>query len=183
MATSTVPPSAPVAGPVIWITGLPGSGKTTISTSLCRLLRERAIPVVLLDGDDFREAMGNDLGYGQADRLLNARRLGAFCRLLSAQGVHVVCATVSMFRECHEWNRQHLPRYVEVLVRTRHDLRLARDRKGIISAAAAQQLRDVVGADQSFEEPAAPHLVIENDEDGTVSASARRILELLETSS
>ena len=168
-------------GIVIWITGLPGAGKTTISRDVYRQLAERTPAVVRIDGDQFRELMGNDVGYSPADRLVNARRISRLCQLLSSQGVHVVCATVSLFHECHEWNRTHLPRYVEVFLRVRNDTLLARDQKGLFSAAAGGAKGEVVGAGQTFDAPLAPDAVIDTDDDGTPAAvAAQRIVSLVE---
>src|SRR5215467_14030185 len=104
------------AGTVFWITGLPRSGKTTLARALCAALRARKNPVVALDGDAFRAACGNDLGYDHGSRLQNARRLSGTCRLISSQGLTVVCSTVSLFAEIHTLNRATLKRYVEVVL-------------------------------------------------------------------
>jgi adenylylsulfate kinase len=165
-------------GTVVWITGLPGAGKTTIAEEVHRLLKARSSAVVRLDGDVFREAMGNDLGYDMADRLENARRLSRFCRLLSTQGLDVVCATVSLFHEIHVWNRTNLPRYLEVYLRVSAATLRARDQKMLVSAG-----KNVVGVDQPFDEPVDAHLVLDND-DGQQSPAqaAARIIALMERS-
>jgi adenylylsulfate kinase-like enzyme len=169
-----------MSGVVVWITGLPGSGKTTVATEVERVLRARATPVVRLDGDVFREVMGNDLGYGREDRLRNARRLSRMCKLLADQGINVVCATVSLFREVHEWNRANLEGYVEVYLRVAHATLVARNQKGLIRKALAGEAMELVGVDQSFDEPTEPHLVIANDDGGAAPAeSAARIAALV----
>ncbi|MEK6609012.1 MAG: adenylyl-sulfate kinase [Myxococcota bacterium] len=174
------PNAAP--GTVIWITGLPGSGKTTLAKKVQHILLGRTPAVVRLDGDGFREVMGNDLGYGMADRLKNAQRLCRMCRMLSEQGLHVVCATVSLFAECHAWNRAHLARYVEVYVRVKSETLISRDQKGLVAKALRGAHAEVVGFDQPFDEPAAPHLVIDNDDGGDPpERSAARIAALVET--
>lgn len=168
------------AGTVVWITGLPGSGKTTIAGELVRQIRLHTLAVVSVDGDAFREVVGNDLGYSNADRLENARRIGRLCRMLSRQGHHVVCSTVSLFHECHAWNRAHFPRYLEVLVRVREETLLSRDQKQLYSQARAGMNADVPGAGQSYELPLDPDLVLDNDEgEGAPALLAARILERL----
>ncbi|MBI4616305.1 MAG: adenylyl-sulfate kinase [Planctomycetes bacterium] len=166
-------------GTVVWITGLPGAGKSTVAREVFRLLRERTPAVARLDGDLFRDVMGGDLGYGLADRLENARRISRMCRMLSEQGLHVVCATVSLFRECHEWNRANLPRYVEVFLRIRRETFLARNQKGLVSRALSGGAGEVVGVDQPYDEPTSPDLVADTDDGAEPpGAVARRIVEL-----
>ena len=164
-------------GLVIWITGLPGSGKTTIARELASRMRARTPAVVMVDGDVFREILGNDLGYSNADRLENARRIGRLCRMLAAQGQQVVCSTVSLFHECHAWNRAHLPRYVEVLVSVSEQTLLARDQKQLYSRARAGIDTNLPGAGQPYELPLKPHLVLDNDGAGSPAQHAARILE------
>lgn len=167
-------------GTVVWITGLPGAGKTTIAKEVLRLLRARTSAVVCLDGDVVREVMGNDLGYALEDRLRNARRLARLCKLLSDQGLHVVCATVSLFRELHEWNRDNLQRYVEVYLRVTRETLIARDQKGLIRKAIAGEVDNLIGIDQPFDEPAEPHLVIDNNDGGDPpEKSAARIASMV----
>ena len=167
-------------GTVIWITGLPGAGKTTIARELERQIRVRTPAVVSVDGDAFREILGNDLGYSSADRLENARRIGRLCRMLSIQGQHVVCSTVSLFHECHAWNRAHFPRYLEVLVRARDETLRARDQKQLYSRAHAGTEPNVPGAGQPYELPLNPDLVLDNDDGGDAPPRlAARILERL----
>jgi adenylylsulfate kinase len=159
-------------GTVVWITGLPGAGKTTLAAEVARVLRGRSAAVVRLDGDVFREVMGNDLGYSREDRLRNAWRVARMCKLLSDQGLDVVCATVSLFREIHEWNRASFARYVEVYLRVSRETLIARNQKGLIRKALAGELGELVGVDQDFDEPVAPDLVIANDDRSESPASA-----------
>lgn len=160
-------------GRVVWITGLPGAGKTTVAGEVYRLLKTVSPAVVRVDGDVFRELMGHDLGYGMADRLENARRLTRLCGFLAGQGLDVVCATVSLFREIHVWNRAHLPRYFEVYLRVTAETLEARDQKKLVSSGS-----QVVGVDQPFDEPADAHMVIDNDDGGEPPAQvALRIVE------
>ena len=95
-------------GRVYWITGLSGAGKTTIGTALYRQLKGNMDNVVLLDGDAIRKALGNDLGYSDAERRKVAYRNGGICKLLSDQGIHVVCCTISMYDEVRNWNRKNI---------------------------------------------------------------------------
>ena len=165
----------------MWITGLPGSGKTTIATSVCDYLRKRNSAVVQLDGDIFREITANDLGYSIEDRLTNAWRIVRLCRVLAEQGLVVVCATASLFRKIHEWNRANFPRYLEIYLRVDNETLLKRNADGLIGATLEKGGRNLIGLDQPFDEPECPDLVIENVDTGPkVSDSAERIAALVE---
>ena len=165
-------------GTVIWITGLPGSGKTTIAQKVCDRLRAQTPAVVLVDGDIVREALGG-LGYSMPDRLENARRISRLCQMLSRQGVHVVCATVSLFHEIHRWNRQQLPNYLEVRVDVRWETLQARDKKGLYSSAASGQATDVLGVNQSVEMPMDPDIVLTNDDDVDDARMAQNVEQIV----
>jgi adenylylsulfate kinase len=160
--------AAPVPGTVYWITGLAGSGKTTLGRGLCEHLRSAGRTVVFLDGDVLRQVFGDDLGYSPEERLKSAMRNSRLCELLSSQGVDVVCATISMFRSCRDWNRRHIRRYVEIYVRAPIEVLIARDQKGLYSRALNGEINHVMGIDVPVEEPECPHLVVDND--GSLSA-------------
>ena len=150
-------------GTVYWFTGLSGSGKTTLATLFCTRLRATGRPVIMLDGDRLREVFGHDLGHAEADRRAAAMRNARLCELLSGQGVDVVCATISLFRSCHEWNRAHLANYREVFVDAPVDVLRSRDPHGLYARAARGELRDVVGLDLPAELPESPDVTVAND--------------------
>lgn len=151
------------AGTVFWVTGLSGAGKTTLSTMLRLRLIENGRPAVLLDGDAMREVMGPELGHSRSERRTLAGRYSRLCLLLSSQGVDVVCATISMFHDCREWNRANLRPYVEVYVRVPHDVLASRDTKGIYKRSRAGEEMDVVGIDLHAETPQSPDITVDND--------------------
>ena len=150
-------------GRVFWITGLAGAGKSAVGRGLRARMLARGQRAVLLDGDEVRLAIAPDLGFSRAERLESGRRNGRLCRLLASQGVDVICATISMFRECHEWNRAHLARYFEVYLRVPMDVLIARDKKGLYSRALAGELSNVSGVDMRVDEPVAADVVVDND--------------------
>ncbi|MCW8141160.1 MAG: adenylyl-sulfate kinase [Planctomycetota bacterium] len=166
-------------GRVVWITGLPGAGKSTIARHVHRALRAAGRPTAYLDGDAVRAACGADLGYDPDARLRNALRVARLCRMLALQGLDVVCATVSLFHAVHRWNRERLPGYVEVLVRARGETLRRRDQKGLYSGAAGGARVDVPGLDQAAELPTAPHLIVDNDDEGDAARAAGAVIELL----
>ena len=163
-------------GRVFWLTGLPGSGKSTLGAALFRALRAQGVAAAYLDGDAVRAACGNDLGYDPPDRLANAWRLARLCRMLALQGLDVVCPTVSLFAAIHAWNRASLPRYVEVLLEA--DPAVLRARKPLMALAEAGQAA-VPGVNQPHDLPAAPHLRLRTDLCGSdPQALVARVLEV-----
>lgn len=165
-------------GVVIWITGLSGAGKSTIARAAVGLLKAEGTTPVLLDGDEFRAAVGDDLGHDPKGRLLNAYRLARFATYLASQDHVVLCATMSLFHEVQEWNRKNAPHYVEVYLKVGLDRLTARDPKGLYARAQRGEASGVVGVDLPFHEPLAPDLVLHNENDvDDVSHLARQILD------
>ena len=107
-----------ISGQVIWITGLSGAGKSTLACELVTNLRRSSETVVMLDGDDLREALGvataDKENHGREGRLALAFQYSRLCRVIASQGFTVVISTISLFREIHAWNRANLPGYFEV---------------------------------------------------------------------
>jgi adenylylsulfate kinase-like enzyme len=166
-------------GRVYWFTGLSGAGKTTIGRLFFGMLRARNAAAVLLDGDILREVFGNDLGHSREERLKSAMRNSRLCKMLSDQGIDVVCATISLFRECQEWNRAHMPGYHEIYLRVPMTVLLERDQKQLYSRALRGEVKDVMGIDVPMEEPSRPELIVENDGSEKPAALAQRIFDLL----
>jgi adenylylsulfate kinase-like enzyme/phosphohistidine swiveling domain-containing protein len=149
-------------GRVYWITGLSGAGKSTVGKELWRRLRAAGRAAVLLDGDIVREVIAEDLGHTTPNRRKSAMRNARLCRLLSAQGIVVICPTISLFHEVHRWNRANIPGYCEIYLRVPMEELRRRDPKGIYAAAHRGELRDVVGLDVPAELPESPDLVLDN---------------------
>lgn len=154
-------------GEVFWITGLAGAGKSSIARAVADLLREEFQHVVILDGDDFRALMGNDLGYSDADRKENAWRIARWCNFLAQQGIIVVCATISLYDEVRSWLRDNVSSFHVVFVDPPLAVLRARDQKGLYSSAemslgSAANL-PVAGINQAVERPADADLVISNE--------------------
>lgn len=147
---------------VVWIIGLSGAGKTTLANEVVNIVREQKKNVVLIDGDLVRDIFGNDLGHSMEDRLKNAWRICQLGKLLDAQGIHVVCAILSLFPETREWNRKNLQEYYEVFIDTPLSYLVERDSKGIYDKFLKGQLKEVAGMDIPFSRPANADLVIEN---------------------
>ncbi len=147
---------------VFWITGLSGAGKTTVGEKLTERLRAAGRAVVFLDGDALRPAIAEDLGHPVGERRRSATRNSRLCRLLSNQGVDVVCATISMFHEVQRWNRENIPGYFEIYLRVPMEEAERRDAKGLYARARRGEAAQVVGIDIAAEEPESPDLVVDN---------------------
>ncbi|HEV8130453.1 MAG TPA: adenylyl-sulfate kinase [Acidobacteriota bacterium] len=168
-------------GWVFWITGLSGSGKTTIGHLVFQQLRSRCAPSVFLDGNLLRDVFENDLGYSLEERKQCARRYCRLSRMLAHQGLHVVVATISMFHQCRRWNRKHIPNYYEIYLRAPLDSLTKRERGEFYRKAFAGELRQVVGVDLPFEEPLSADLIIDTGGSMTVQCAADYVWERIRT--
>ena len=155
-------------GAVVWITGLSGAGKSTLAEGLTSRLRRTGKPVVMLDGDLLREALGisaeQSANYDRRSRCDVALKYSRICRLIACQGTIVVISTISMFKEVYNWNRKNLPSYFEVYLKVSMKELQRRDSKGIYKRFADGELKNIAGVDISIDEPAAPDFLIETDE-------------------
>lgn len=173
-----LPRMGDTGGFLVWITGLAGSGKTTLGRSLHAALAGSGVHAVLLDGDALREITGGVFGYDRDDRLRCAEFYSRLCSHLAAQGVNVICCTVSMFEAVRERNRSTVPRYLEVYLRASSELLRERNQRGLY--AGDDETKDVVGLDLAMEEPRRPDLVFELGEAGLpVEVMTERVLAAL----
>lgn len=151
-------------GTLIWITGLSGAGKTTIAKALSQHLSQLGHAPIFLDGDRLREIMGADQGfYDKNSRLELAKRYARLCAELVNQGFDVICATISMFPEIWEWNRQNVDNYHEIYIRVPIEILIQRDQKGLYTSALQEKNSEVMGVNLSHDEPLHAHITIEND--------------------
>ena len=166
-------------GPVIWITGLSGAGKTTVGRIVQRMLEEAGQPAIFLDGDELRTLFPLGDRFDRESRLKLALGYGKLCRLLALQGYAVVCATISMRREVYSWNRANLPGYVEVFLDVDEDTRRRRDPKRYYALIEEGGIKDFAGSDQSVDWPEEAHLRLRPEPDETADATAARIIAYL----
>ena len=167
-------------GCVIWITGLSGAGKSTLALEIKEQMRNRGKKVLLLDGDELREAFGmfgfNKKNHSRESRLALALQYSQLCKIIAEQGFIVIIATISLFKEVHEWNRNNLLGYVEVYLRVPMKELKRRDSKGIYRRFDAGELTDVAGMDLDFDEPEAPDWVIDFDTKNTPFTLANMLI-------
>ena len=164
-----------------WFTGLSGAGKTTLCKKLVNYLRLQDKQVVMLDGDELREIMGATAAHTRDERLQLTMRYAQLCHMIGVQGVDVAIATISLFREVHEWNRLNLPGYVEIFVDVPLDELARRDPKLIYARAAKGELKNVAGVDFRVNYPEAPDVLLTWREGWTVNDAFKELLDKLES--
>ena len=164
---------------VIWITGLSGSGKTTIGREVYNKFKNIQANTVFLDGDSFREILGNDLGYEPSDRLENAKRISRMCIFLASQNINVICSTMSLYKEIHNINRAKIDNYIEVLIDCDIDELIRRDQKGLYSKTVNNPDEQVIGMNLTYDKPTLCELTIDNNQQDKLQEKANKILELV----
>ncbi|QWC57291.1 sulfate adenylyltransferase subunit CysN [Erythrobacter sp. 3-20A1M] len=147
---------------VLWFTGLSGSGKSTIANEVEKKLALMNRHTFLLDGDNIRHGLNKDLGFTEADRIENIRRIGEVSKLMADAGLIVLTAFISPFRAEREMVRDMLPdgEFVEIFVDTPLEVAEARDEKGLYKKARSGTLKNFTGIDSSYEEPQTPDITV-----------------------
>lgn len=175
--------SSKYCGRVVWITGLSGAGKSTLAHEVVARLRAAGEAVVMLDGDELREVFGavatNAQNHGREGRLALALQYAHMCRVIATQGLTVVIATISLFKEVHAWNRVNLPGYFEAYLKVPVDELRRRDSKGIYRRFDSGELANVAGLDLPIDEPEAADWVAEFAPGRNVSALADELMNQL----
>jgi adenylylsulfate kinase len=170
-------------GFTIWLTGLSGAGKSTLARSLVPELRRGGLKVEVLDGDEVRTNISQGLGFSKRDRDTNIRRIGYVSRLLARNGVAVISAAISPYRETRDEVRRSIEadgaQFIEVYVKCPVRVLAERDVKGLYKKALAGEIREFTGISDVYEEPIEPDVTVETDRQ-TISESARKIIEYLE---
>ncbi|MDF1526749.1 MAG: adenylyl-sulfate kinase [bacterium] len=168
---------------VIWLTGMSGSGKSTIAAEVERALMERGVHTYVLDGDNIRHGLNGDLGFSHEDRKENIRRIGEVTKLFVDAGVVVITAFISPFREDRDRVRSLLRpgQFFEVFAKCSLELCEKRDPKGLYAKAREGKISDFTGIDSPYEEPLAPELVLDTEELG-VEECVNRVIALLQAS-
>lgn len=172
-------------GATIWFTGLSGSGKSSIASATEKLLVTSGRPSYLLDGDNLRLGLNEDLNFSAKDRHENVRRVAEVARLFADAGLVALVPLISPYREDRENAReihgQFDLRFFEVFVDTPIEVCEERDPKGLYKKARAGEIKDFTGIDDPYETPNDPDLIL-TPENGLPEDGAKLVLQLLEMS-
>ena len=165
---------------VLWFTGLSGSGKSTIANLVEKALHGAGIHTMLLDGDNIRHGVNRDLGFTEADRVENIRRVGETAKLFTEAGLVVLSCFISPFRAEREMVREQLDpgEFVEIFVEVPLEECIRRDPKGLYAKALAGGITNFTGIDSPYEAPQAPDILVDGRNE-TPDMAAARIVELV----
>ncbi|WBQ15780.1 sulfate adenylyltransferase subunit CysN [Sphingobium yanoikuyae] len=162
---------------ILWFTGLSGSGKSTIANEVEKRLALMNRHTFLLDGDNIRHGLNKDLGFTEADRIENIRRVGEVAKLMADAGLIVLTAFISPFRAERDMVREMLPdgEFIEIFVDTPLEVAEARDVKGLYKKARSGALKNFTGIDSPYEAPTSPEIRV-NTVEMTPEEAAEHII-------
>ena len=165
---------------VVWLTGLSGSGKSSTADALEKKLHALGYKTYTLDGDNLRHGLNNDLGFTDADRVENIRRVAEVAKLMVDAGLIVITAFISPFISERDYARQIVAddEFIEVFVDAPLEVCEARDPKGLYKKARAGQLKNFTGIDSEYQKPKNPEIVLQSS-DKTPEELADYVLEYL----
>lgn len=176
----TDPAPAGREGFIVWLEGLPGAGKTTLSREAGARLRAEGWPVEVLDGDEVRHMFSPELGFTRKDRELHARRVSYVSRMLARNGVAVLVAMITPYETSRQAARAEVgtTRFTEVWLSCPIEICQRRDPKGIYRQSEQGLVKRMTGVDDPFEEPLNPDLVLDTSSD-PVGVSVQKLYEHL----
>jgi adenylyl-sulfate kinase len=164
---------------VLWFTGLSAAGKSTLANLVENKLNQMRQHTYLLDGDNIRHGLNGDLGFSDAHRVENIRRITELTRLFVDAGLIVISALISPFRADRDLARSlHSGRFIEIYLDTPIEICEQRDKKGLYKKARLGQIANFTGIDSPYEPPSNPELIIKTHEEAT-DASVQKIINFL----
>jgi adenylyl-sulfate kinase len=166
-------------GFVVWLTGLPASGKTTIARGLENILRAKGVKLETFDGDEVRRNLSKGLGFSREDRDTHNKRIIYVCKLLTRNGVNAIVSLISPYRSTRAYAREQLPKFVEVYLKCSVDECVKRDPKGLYKKALAGEIINMTGIQDPYEEPINPEVTI-NTENNTSKQNINKVVQKLQ---
>jgi adenylylsulfate kinase len=167
------------SGFTLWLTGLPRAGKSTVAGVVAGRLRALGVDrIEVLDGDEVREGLCRDLGFSRTDRDENIHRITYVSKVLTRNGVVVIVAAISPYREGRERAREEIQSFVEVWCKASVEACAARDYKGLYEKAMRGEIENMTGVNDPYEEPEDADLVLPTDSESP-EESAQRVMDLL----
>ncbi|MES0492120.1 MAG: adenylyl-sulfate kinase [Leptospirales bacterium] len=166
---------------ILWFTGLSGAGKSTLSHTVEAVLVERGVQAYVLDGDNMRTGISNDLGFSPEDRVENIRRIGEVSKLFLEAGVITLSAFISPYRKDRQIVRSLVAPgdFIEVFVNCPLDVCETRDPKGLYKKARKGEIAEFTGVSAPYEEPENPEIMV-NTSESSIEDSVRKIIQYLE---
>jgi adenylylsulfate kinase len=177
-ATATI-----IHSPIIWLTGLPGSGKTTIAKALYPKLKELGFKAEILDGDIVRKELSPELGFTKQDREMHARRVVYLSKLLSRNGIISIVCLISPYLEFRRYARSETNinnNFYEVYVKCSLETCIKRDPKGLYKKALSGEIKDLTGLQDPYEEPENPEIIVDTERqtlEECVNVTLERVLQ------
>ncbi len=165
---------------VLWFTGLSGAGKSTVANLVERELHARGVRTFLLDGDNVRHGLNRDLGFTDADRVENVRRVGEVAKLFLDAGAVTMCSFISPFRAERRMARElfNEGEFLEIFVEATIEDCIARDPKGLYAKALRGEIKNFTGLDSPYEPPEAPEITVSTSEMTPEAAAAAIVVDL-----
>ena len=149
---------------ILWITGISGSGKTTIGKFFFNKFKKKHKNTIFLDGDEFRSLFGNDLKYTIKDRDKNAERMIAFVKYLSNQRINLIISANITSKKYRIWCKKNLKNFIQIYIKAKLKSLVKRDYKNLYKRAINKKIKNVIGVDLPFKDPQKIDLLISNDE-------------------
>ena len=168
---------------VLWITGLSGSGKSTIANEIAYKLHETGKLAYVLDGDNIRYGLNKNLGFSEEDRNENIRRISEVAKLFTDAGIIVITAFISPYRKYRNFCRKLVgaDRFIEIYAKAPIETCEKRDTKGLYKKARAGLIKDFTGINAPYEEPKNPEIILETDKE-TIQESVEKVMRVLKKS-
>tara|TARA_B100000965_G_C19496716_1_gene715542 strand:- start:4 stop:522 length:519 start_codon:yes stop_codon:yes gene_type:complete len=157
---------------ILWLTGLSGSGKTTIANEFKKIIIKDKFKFILLDGDEIRLIFGKDLGYSINDRIKQIKRIQNLTKFFQKNNLNIIVSALYSNSDLLRWNRENLKDYYQIYIKSSLQKLEEKDKNQLYSKYRKKEISQVVGMDIEWEEPINSDLVIETDKDNSPSESA-----------